>query len=82
MRHRALKIKRPVEFEKPIMLRLCPFCGEKAKYSTSRQWLRKLKHSYKTLQSAYMVHCTKCFAKTKYHRSEQEAVEGWNRRTK
>lgn len=56
-------------------LKPCPFCGGRA--------LIGVHICIKERKTYYTTHCQKCgVSDLKHHKSEDEAIEAWNRRTK
>lgn len=52
-------------------LKPCPFCGGKAKIRSEKYWQPNVRRN---------VICTNCFANTGWYKTEDEAIEAWNRR--
>lgn len=52
-------------------LKKCPFCGGEAKIRGEKYWQPNVRRN---------VICTNCFANSGWFKTDEEAIEAWNRR--
>ena len=53
-------------------LKPCPFCGGEAKVGCEKYWQPKVSRR---------IICTNCYSSSGWYRTEEEAIELWNRRS-